>query len=163
TGREAQMRELTRRSVLRGSAGLFAAVAIARPHIANAQAKTAQVWWTQGFVPDEDTAFLKLVADYEKASGNKIDHSILPFAPLREEALAAIPGGVVPEIREDAVREFGGLQSGQATLLVLRDVVHPKKSHNSKIALIPRHYYNGVTKERGYYGLPMKVFATPFH
>ena len=45
---------LTRRSVLGNSLGLAAAGTLARPHIANAAATTAEVWWTQGFVPEED-------------------------------------------------------------------------------------------------------------
>jgi hypothetical protein len=40
---------LTRRSVLRGSVGLAAAGALARPFIANAAATTAEMWWIQGF------------------------------------------------------------------------------------------------------------------
>jgi hypothetical protein len=27
---------------------------------------TAEIWWVQGFVPEEDVAFKKVVADYEK-------------------------------------------------------------------------------------------------
>ena len=38
---------LGRRSVLRGSVGLAAAGTLARPYIANAQAKTASVWWVR--------------------------------------------------------------------------------------------------------------------
>src|SRR5689334_6863709 len=90
---------LTRRSVLRGSMGL-AAGALARPHVVNAAARTAEVWWNQGFVPEEDTAFRALVADYEKASGNKIDHSLVPFAPMRQKAVSAITSGVVPDVIE---------------------------------------------------------------
>src|SRR5215471_7588610 len=149
------MRKLTRRSVLRGSVGLFAAVAIARPHIANAQAKTAEVWWTQGFVPDEDVAFRKLVADYEKASGNKINYSIVPFAPLRQKEVSAITSGIVPDIMEDADLEFAALQSWQDNLLDLSDVVETQKSHFSEMALLSRNYYDGVTKRRHYYGVPM--------
>src|SRR5947199_1414909 len=74
------MYHLTRRSLLRTSLGAAAAAPFAHPYIANAQAKTATVWWSQGFVPEEDEAFKKMVADYEKLSGNKIDHSIVPFA-----------------------------------------------------------------------------------
>ena len=69
------MGTLSRRSVLRASLGLAAAGSLARPYIANAQAKTATVWWTQGFVPEEDDAFRKVVADYENVSGNKIEFS----------------------------------------------------------------------------------------
>jgi hypothetical protein len=37
------MRCVTRRTLLRGSAGLLAAGTLARPYLANAQAKTAEV------------------------------------------------------------------------------------------------------------------------
>src|SRR6185503_20423252 len=94
------MEIVTRRSVLRGSAALAATGAIARPHIANAAATTASVWWTQGFIQSEDVAFKKLAADYEKASGNKLDYSIIPFAPLRQKAVAAVTSGFVPDVME---------------------------------------------------------------
>jgi len=92
------MARLTRRSVIRGSIGLVAAGTLVRPYIANAQAKTAEVWWPQGFVPEEDTAIKKITADYEKASGNKIDLSITPFAPQRQKIVAAMQTGVVPDV-----------------------------------------------------------------
>jgi hypothetical protein len=57
------MEKLSRRSVLRGSAGLVAAGALARPYIANAAATTATAWFAQGFIPSEDVALRKLVAD----------------------------------------------------------------------------------------------------
>ena len=87
------MANLTRRSVLRSSVGLAAAGTLARPYIANAAATTAEVWWIQGFVPEEDASFKKIVADYEKASGNKIDYSIMPFAPLRQKIVSAVKIG----------------------------------------------------------------------
>jgi hypothetical protein len=55
------MGKLSRRSVLRGSLGLAAAGTFARPFIANAAAATATVWWTQGFVPEEDASFRLMV------------------------------------------------------------------------------------------------------
>src|SRR5580700_2801608 len=92
------MTTLTRRSVLRSSLALGAAGTLARPYIANAAATTAEVWWVQGFVQEEDVAFKKIVADYEKASGNKIDYSIIPFAPGRQKIVAAVTSGVVPDL-----------------------------------------------------------------
>ena len=41
-------------------------------------------------------AFRNVVADYEKASGNTIDYSIIPFAPLRQKKISAITSGDVP-------------------------------------------------------------------
>ena len=65
-----------------------------RPYIANAAATTATMWWAQGFVQEEDISLKKIVADYEKASGNKIDLSIIPFAPMRQKIISAITSGV---------------------------------------------------------------------
>jgi hypothetical protein len=81
----------TRRSVLRRSLTLAATGSLARPFIANAAAKTATVWWVQGFAQEEDVAFKQLVADYEKASGSTIDHSIIPYAPMRQKIVSAVP------------------------------------------------------------------------
>ena len=73
------MTNFSRRSVLRSSLALISAGTLAPPFVANAAATTAEVWWNQGFVPEEDAAFRAMVADYEKASGNKIDQSLVPF------------------------------------------------------------------------------------
>jgi multiple sugar transport system substrate-binding protein len=75
------MTVMSRRSVLRASLGAAAACTFARPYIAHAAATTATVWWVQGFAEEEDVSFKKIVADYEKASGNTIDYSIIPYAP----------------------------------------------------------------------------------
>src|SRR5262249_13448066 len=92
------MAYLTRRSFLRSTLALAAAGSVASPSIANAAATTATMWWAQGFVQDEDVARKKVVADYEKASGNKIDLTIIPFAPERQKIVSALTSGVVPDL-----------------------------------------------------------------
>ena len=92
------MQSMQRRSVLRGSVGLAVTTALARPHIANAASKTAVVWGPRGFVPQEATAFSKTVADYEKATGNKIDYSIMPFMALNQKIISAMTSGDVPDL-----------------------------------------------------------------
>lgn len=157
------MSGMTRRTLLSRTAGLFAAGAIARPWVANAAATTAEVWWTQGFVPEEDTAFNKLVADYQKQSSNKLNASIVPFAPLRQKEVTAITSGVVPDVMEFADFEFCPLQSWQDNLLDVSDIVETQKSKYGEIPLVTMNCYNGKTKKRAFYGVPMKVGATPFH
>ena len=60
------MANMNRRSVLAGSVSLAAASVLARPYVANAQAKTANIWVGQGFVPQEDAALKKTIDNYEK-------------------------------------------------------------------------------------------------
>ena len=154
---------LTRRSVLRGSLGLAAAGALARPHVANAAATTAELWWQQGFAEEEDIAFKKLLADYEKASGNKIEDSIVPFAPLRQKAISAITSGVVPDIMEYADFQFLPLQAWDDKLTDVSDIVEPIKSRYIDTVLGATYCYNNVTKKRAYYAVPMKCSAVPFN
>ena len=108
------MNSLTRRSVLRASLAAAAAGTLARPYIANAAASTATVWWTQGFIPEEDAAFRKVVADYEKASGNTIDYSLVPFAPLMQKIVSALTSGDVPDLISHDINDAG---SGSAERL----------------------------------------------
>jgi multiple sugar transport system substrate-binding protein len=141
----------------------LAAGALVRPHIANAAATTAEVWWNQGFVPEEDAAFRAMVADYEKASGNKIDHSLVPFAPMRQKAVSAITSGVVPDIIEVLDLWFAGLNVWDDKLIDVSDMVEPVKAQFAPMALNCCYLYNSIVKKRGYYIAPMKITGVPFH
>jgi multiple sugar transport system substrate-binding protein len=157
------MTSLTRRSVLRGSAGLAAAGALARSYIANAAATTAEMWWGQGFAKEEDASLKNMVAEYEKASGNKIDLSIIPFAPLRQKAVSAITSGIVPDILETADLEFASMHSWNDKLLDVSDIVETQKKDFIPIAIDSCFLYNGVTKKRSYTVVPLRVTGWPFH
>ena len=154
---------LTRRSLLRGSLWLAAAGALARTHIANAGATTVETWWNQGYLPEEDVAFRALVADYEKTSGNKIDYSLVPNAPLRQKEISAIESGVVPDVMEVADIRFTPLNAWDDNLLDLGDLVEPRASQYNPTALRCCHHYNNNTKKRAFYMVPMKLGTWPFH
>jgi multiple sugar transport system substrate-binding protein len=157
------MTSLTRRSVLRSSLAVAATGALARPYMANAAATTAEMWWIQGFAKEEDVSLKKMVADYEKATGNKIDLSIIPFAPYRQKAVAAIQSGVVPDIMETGDLEFASLQSWDDKLLDVGDIVETQKKDFAPIAIESCSLYNGVTKKRSYTVVPLRITGWPFH
>src|SRR5262249_19277362 len=142
--KETTMARLTRRSLIRDSLGLMAVGALACPHIANAQAKTAEVWWPQGFIPEEDTAIKKIAADYEKASGNKIDLQITPFAPQRQKIVAAMQTGVVPDIFRNNPDEIVGLYAWDDRLVDVSDVMETQKEEFTETALLNTYCYNSV-------------------
>jgi multiple sugar transport system substrate-binding protein len=157
------MTTLSRRSVLHGSLGLAAARTLARPHIANAAATTIEVWFTQGFIPEEDAAFRQMAADYEKASGNKIEHSLVPYAALRQKEVSAITSGVVPDLMEIADGALAPLNAWNDRLVDISDVVESQKNRFLASALPSCSLYNNVTKQRSYYVAPLKLFSIPFH
>src|SRR5215469_13941433 len=157
------MLALTRRSLLRSSAGLTAATLLARPFVANAAATTGTVWWTQGFAHEEDLSFKKIVADYEKASGNTIDYSIVPYAPLRQKIVSAITSGAVPDLFQNSPTEISALYAWDDKLLDVGDVIETQKAEYTETALASAFNYNSATKKRGYYLVPYTTAALPNH
>ena len=157
------MANLSRRSVLRSSLAVAAAGTLARPYVAHAAATTAEVWWVQGFVPEEDVSFKKIVADYEKASGNKIDLSIIPFAPGRQKIVAAVTSGIVPDLFTNNPAEITALYAWDDKLVDVSDVVETQKEEYTETALLNTYCYNNITKQRSFYGVPFTTATLPNH
>jgi len=157
------MSGLSRRSVLRSSLALAAAGTLARPHVANAAATTAEVWWAQGFVQEEDIGFKKVVADYGKASGNTIDLSIMPFAPLRQKIVSAVASGIVPDMLYATPGEIIALYAWDDKLVDVSDVIESQKEELIETALLSAYCYNSIEKKRSYYGVPFTMDVLPNH
>src|SRR5438128_5731658 len=152
------MAHISRRSVLRGSLALAAARAVGGPYVANAAATTASVWFSQGFVQDEDTSLRKAVAEYEKQSGNTIELSITPFAPERQKIVAALTSGVVPDlIGFSNPNEILQIYAWQDRWVEVADVVETQRAQFSDTALVASQAYNSVTKKRATYGVPIRA------
>jgi multiple sugar transport system substrate-binding protein len=151
------MGNLSRRSVLRSSLAAAATGTLARPYIANAAATTATVWWTQGSAEEEDIAIKKIIADYEKASGNTIDYSIMPYAPLRQKIVSAVTSGLVPDLFQNNPAEIIALHAWQDKLVDVSDVVETQKEEYTETALLTVRCYNNVEKKRSIYGVPYTV------
>jgi multiple sugar transport system substrate-binding protein len=158
------MSTLDRREVIGGSIGLAAAV-VARPYIANAAAKTASVWWTQGFVPEEDAAFRAMVADYEKQSGNKIDFSLIPTGPLMQKIVSSLTSGDVPDVMSHTTQDATVIPQNawRGKLVDLSDIVDPLKSQLHPTAYLASRFYNNVSKTHGMYQAPVIMGPLPFH
>jgi multiple sugar transport system substrate-binding protein len=156
---------MNRRTVLRGAVGWAAAGTVASPFIANAQSKTATVLWVQGFVKEEDQAFNNLVAAYEKASGNKIQASIIPFGPAMQKIVAGLTSGDTPDVMFHDIADQAVVPQNtwNDKLIDVSDVVDTQKDHLHPTALLASKYYNNVTKTRGYTYVPLKAAVLPIH
>jgi multiple sugar transport system substrate-binding protein len=158
------MANVGRRSVLGASLGVAAIGVLARPYVANAAAKTATVWWTQGFIPEEDASFRKMVANYEKVSGNKIDYSIMPFVALGQKMVSALQANNTPDlISYDGIQTTLVLSAWHNKLVDVSDVVATQEKKLSSTALLSTRFYNSVEKHRAYYAVPYKCASEPFH
>jgi multiple sugar transport system substrate-binding protein len=155
---------MSRRSVICGSLGVAAAAPLARPYIANAQAKTAVCWIGQGFIQQEDAAMKQVCNDYMKASGNNLDYSIMPFMALNQKIISALTSGDVPDLFfHDAPENFLPQNAWDDKLVDVTDVIAPYESQLSETAKLCSTFYNHAAKKRSYYLCPIKQGATPFH
>jgi multiple sugar transport system substrate-binding protein len=143
--------------------GFATAGALSRPFIANAAAKTATVWWIQGFAEEEDVAFKQIVDDYQKASGNTIDYSILPYAPMRQKIISAVTSGAVPDLFQSTPVELIALLAWEGKLVDVSDVVATQREEYTETALLSAYCYNSTDKKRSYYGVPYTTATLPNH
>jgi multiple sugar transport system substrate-binding protein len=158
------MGNLSRRKMLATTVSLGATVALARPYIANAQAKTAVCWLNQGFIPQEDAAMQLVCENYMKESGNKLDYSIMPFMALNQKTISALTSGDVPDlVFMDAPSSILPQNAWDDKLVDVSDVVKPYESQLAESARLCSTFYNKTTKTRSYYLCPIKQGATPFH
>jgi multiple sugar transport system substrate-binding protein len=157
------MEHFTRRSLLKSSAGLVAGTVIARPFVANAAATTATAWLVQGFAQEEDVSIKKIIADYEKQSGNTIDYSLVPYAPHRQKVISAMTSGAVPDLFTANPAEVVALFAWQGKLVDVSDVVATQKEEYSETALLCAQCYDSVLKRRSFYGVPITGATLPFH
>lgn len=150
--------------MIKAPLGIAAASVLSRPYIANAEASTATVWINQGFVPAEDVAFRKTAADYEKASGNKLDYNIMPFQALNQKVISALTIGEVPDlVFHDAPATILPQNAWDNKLIDVSDVVEAQKSRLSDSAVASATFYNNATRRRSYYLAPVKQACVPFH
>ena len=158
------MSQLSRRSVLQASACLAAGGTLARPYIANAAATTVIVWQVQGFIPQEDAGYRKMIADYEKQSGNKVDLSILPFMALNQKIISVLTTGDVPDLfTHDAPQSILPQNSWDDKFIDVSDVVATQQSELSETALLCSKFHNNRTHKRSFYLAPTKCAVIPFH
>jgi multiple sugar transport system substrate-binding protein len=159
------MGNLSRRSVLGGTIALASAGSLSRPYIANAKATTVTAWWTQGFVPEEDAAIKRVVGDYEKISGDTVELSIVPFAPLGQKVVSALTTGTVPDVvsYDGADSTIIPQNAWNDRLVDLSDIAEANKSEYLPTVSLASQYYNNVTKRRGFYLAPYKTACVPFH
>ncbi len=150
------MSGIDRRNLLKGSLGLAAATTLARPALAKGQ--TIKIWWNQGFYPAEDAAFRKLISNWEKASGNKVQLTLLPSQAINEKIISALTSGDVPDLMyaDNAPGQIVPQNAWKGRLVDVSDVVDEVKSVLSPTAIQSSQFYNAKEKKRAFYGVPYK-------
>ena len=89
----------------------------------------------------QDAGFRNMVAQYEKASGNTIDVSIVPIAPMRQKIVSALTG---PDLMETTTQGVTVVRQNARNdkFIDLTDVVETQKTQYHPTAILASQYYN---------------------
>src|SRR5262249_6009881 len=87
----------------------------------------------------------------------------VPYAPLRQKLVSAVPSGVVPDVSPNQPAETIALLAWNHKLVDLTDVVETQREEYTDTALLTALCYNNVEKKRGFYGAPYTQGVLPNH
>ncbi|MEM8641633.1 MAG: ABC transporter substrate-binding protein [Cyanobacteria bacterium P01_G01_bin.54] len=130
----------------------------------NAQT-TLEIWWEQGFLPEENEAIADIVRQWEAESGITVNLKLLPTADIAAELDNAIETGNAPDIA------FPGSQAEvlftrlawQGKLADVSDLLNPIEASFNPVALSGVNYQNQVRDSRSYYAIPLGLTTTNIH
>lgn len=122
---------------------------------------TVTVWWNKGYYEAEDNALKKVVADFEKESGYKVELSFYTTEDAPKKTVAAIEAGNPPDVSFTHLADFqyASKFAWQSKLADITDVIEPVKSTFTDGALKGALLYNAQTKKRAYYAAPIEQQA----
>ena len=115
------------------------------------------VWWEKGYNPQEDEALKKLVGDWEKKTGNKIELFLSSSEELFQKALRASKVGNLPDLILSCKgeRSLSIRLAWEGKLADVSDVIESVKHLYPKNVLESANLYNKAEKRWGYYGIPI--------
>lgn len=124
--------------------------------------KVLQIWWERGFNIQEDKALQKLLSNWEKKTGNKIDLFFSGTDELLPKAQRALESGDLPDLilSFKAERSVSGRLAWDGKLADVSDIIEPVKQLYPKTILETVYLYNNIKKKRSYYGVPVNQSTT---
>ena len=150
------MTQLSRRHAIAGlGAAAAAAVTPSRPAKA---ADPITVWWTQGFYEAENKAVVDNLAAWEKASGTKVNLTIMNGPDLITKLIAAMQVGDVPDLVHSVTgdRFLVPRAAWDDQLVDVSDVIESQKAEFHATALSGSRFYNSKLKKHSFYTVPIK-------
>jgi multiple sugar transport system substrate-binding protein len=124
-----------------------------------------QIWWTQGFLPEENEVIIRLVADWKKESGYEADLVLLPDRDILHDTQNAVEEGHAPDILFSYEGDTNLIPwlAWNGKLADVSELIQSYQTVYSPVALEAVNYLNNVTKQRSYYAVPFAKQTVHLH
>jgi len=116
------------------------------------------VWWVKGFYKSEDDALLAAIKKFEEKTNIKVELSQYAVQDMIPKTVAALDSGTPPDVAysDSYDVQAAGKWALEGKLEDLSDILTPMKSAFAPGTLETASLYNGQTKQKAYYGFPLK-------
>lgn len=124
-----------------------------------------QIWWSQGFLPEENQAIIDLVEEWQQQSGIEVNLSLLPDRDILADAQKAVDKKTPPDILFSSPADTSLIPklAWQGKLADVSELIEPMKSAYDPLALQAVYYQDKETQQRHYYAIPIGQSAVHIH
>ena len=112
------------------------------------------IWWYEGYVEAEKTFLEKIVRDWEKANGKKIQLIFFDQKVLLKEIEKAVEAGAPPDITIDRTQLVTRL-AWQGKLKDVSPIIKPVLNSFPDSVLKNSYQYNNTAQAKSYYAVPI--------
>ncbi|MDF0551740.1 ABC transporter substrate-binding protein [Kamptonema sp. UHCC 0994] len=126
------------------------------------QNQNFRIWWSQGFLPEENEVVARLISQWEKESGKKAELRLIPLNSIDAETQKALKDGNPPDVLYSATAETNLIPSlaWQNQLADVSDLINSFKDLYNPTVLEAVYFQNNIAKKRAYYSVPIGQQAT---
>lgn len=134
-------------------------------HPESIQSSPFKIWWSQGFLPEENEIITQLVSQWEKETGLKAELTLIPSNALIEETRKALAVGKQPDVlfSPDGDTNLFPQLAWNNQLANVSSILQPISNLFSPVALEAVNYQNKTTQTRSYYAVPLSEAMVYIH
>lgn len=127
--------------------------------------ESLEIWWQQGFYPEETNAITLLIAQWEQESQMKVNLRTIPQKDILHEIELATLSGNTPDLFYSGAADLTVIPrwAWNNQLTDISEVINPVKELYGDEVLAGVNYQNNVTGKRQYYALPIMQSAIHIH
>lgn len=124
-----------------------------------------QIWWEEGFYPEEIDALKTIINQWEEVSGNFVELTVIPQKDILTDLENAIQAGNPPHIFYSGSGDLTVIPrlAWNSQLIDVSDIISPLQDKYSLNALVGVNYRNKAQGKRSYYAVPLMQSAIHIH
>ncbi|MEO0539836.1 MAG: ABC transporter substrate-binding protein [Cyanobacteria bacterium P01_A01_bin.105] len=124
-----------------------------------------QIWWQEGFYPEEIDALTRIIRRWEIESDKPVDLTVIPQKDIIPSVERALVAGELPDIFYSGAADLTIIPrlAWNDQLTDVSDVITPLKDRYTDNALTGVNYQNRLANSRSYYAVPLMQSAIHIH